>query len=767
MAIKALRSLATRRTLTRGVIAVAALCGVALWLLAVYLLSQSVQNASRFTNLLPWVMAINIAGLGVMVMLIAGRLAHLVRAWRERVTGSRLEARMVWMSGLLAIVPILVVFYFSVQFINRGIDSWFGGEIGEGLSNALNLSRTALDIRSREYLNRTERTAARVVTLDEDRIAQLNVLRKDIGALELAVLSADGRIMALSSDALTHNTESPATNDMLLRVMRGQSYLSLDPVSTGYYLVRIAVPLRGAAAGNDWQILSATFALERRLAELADVVDAASRQYGELTRARQPLKTGFILSLSLVLAASVLCAIYGAFWMARRLVKPIEDLVAGTRAVARGDLNTRLPLPAHDEMGLLVHSFNDMTQRLARAREEAAHSQQVVEAERANLAVILARLSSGVISLAPDLTVRVINTAAADLLHINVPACLDKPFAVSQPAGDKLVTQDSLTDQSLYAQFVAACRMYLDRDETEWREQFTLQAGTLRRVLICACTALPGDGLRGSSKIAGYVLVLDDVTELLQAQRDAAWGEVARRLAHEIKNPLTPIRLSAERLRHKLLPSMNESDAQMLDRATNTIVQQVDAMKDMVNAFSQYARAPHMNVSHFSLNELLSQIVDLYRVQNPLLTMQMHLDPRLPDIEADRDRVRQIIHNLITNSIEAFEGHTGGELHLRTAAVDHTHGPMAEITLVDSGPGFASEVLGRMFEPYVTTKSKGTGLGLAIVKKIVEEHGGRIEAENRREGGALVRIELPITAAARANTVTRDTQRGDGKRERA
>lgn len=741
-----------KRTFKRGAIAGAALLGVALWLFAVYLLSQSVQNATRFTNLLPWVLGINVAGLAVMVMLIAGRLAQLLRAWRGRVTGSRLEARMVWMSGLLAIVPILIVFYFSVQFINRGIDSWFGGGIGDGLNNALNLSRTALDIRSREYLNRAERMAERIAMLSEDPLAQLNVLRKEAGALEVAVFSADGRVMALSSDALTHTPESPATNEMLLRVMRGQSYLSLDPVSAGYYLVRIAVPLHATGAGNDWQILSTTFALERRLAELADVVDAASRQYAELTRARQPLKTGFILSLSLVLAATVLGTIYGAFWMARRLVKPIEDLVAGTRAVARGDLGTRLPLPAHDEIGVLVHSFNDMTQRLAHAREEAAHSQQVVEAERANLAVILARLSSGVISLAPDFTVRVVNAAAAELLHIDVPMHIGQPLRAAN-------------DDSLYAQFVAVCRAHLDGDDTEWREQFSLQSDTVRRVLICACTALSGDGAGG--KIAGYVLVFDDVTELLQAQRDAAWGEVARRLAHEIKNPLTPIRLSAERLRHKLLPAMNSADAQVLERATHTIVQQVDAMKDMVNAFSQYARAPHMNVSHFSLNELVTQVAELYRAQNPLLSVQLQLDPQLPEIHADRDRIRQILHNLMTNSIEACEGSHHGEILLHTARVELAAGPVVEIILQDSGSGFADEVLGRMFEPYITTKSKGTGLGLAIVKKIVEEHGGRIEAENRREGGALVRIELPIMAAARDSSVLRDPQRGDGRSARA
>jgi nitrogen fixation/metabolism regulation signal transduction histidine kinase len=339
-------------------------------------------------------------------------------------------------------------------------------------------------------------------------------------------------------------------------------------------------------------------------------------------------------------------------------------------------------------------------------------------------------------------------------LHIDALAGIDQPFTAPD-------------DHSLYAQFVTACRAHLDRDETEWREQFTLQTDTVRRVLICACTALSGDTDRVTGGTAGYVLVFDDVTELLQAQRDAAWGEVARRLAHEIKNPLTPIRLSAERLRHKLLPGMSQADGQILERATNTIVQQVDAMKDMVNAFSQYARTPQMNVGAFSLNELITQVADLYRAQNPLLSLHTALDPALPDIEADRDRVRQVLHNLLTNSIEAHEGHPQGEIHIHTALLMRPAGAVAEITVADSGPGFAPEILGRMFDPYVTTKTKGTGLGLAIVKKIVEEHGGRIEAENRRDGGALVRVELPMKAAARANSTQRDAQRGDGRRVRA
>jgi len=724
----------------RNLIAVLTVGGVLLWLIAVYLLSQSVQNATSLTSLLPWVLVVNIAGLSALIVLVLMRIAQLLRARREHVVGSRLQVRMVWMSALLAIVPLTIVFYVSVQFINRGIDSWFGSEIGPGLENALTLSREAIDLRSREYLVRVQQAVSlldqRVQLPDESATAELDAARKRIGAIELSVLAADGRVLSSSSDALSPLSMSRPAAETLARVLRGESTLSLDPVETGNYLVRIAVPLditltqpHGATAGHGWRVLNATFVLERRMAQLADVVEAASRQYAELRRSRAPLKRGFTLTLSLVLATTALSAVYGALWVARRMVKPIEDLVAGTRAVARGDFGTRLQLTSNDEMGVLVHSFNDMTQRLSRAREDADRSQQAVETERANLAVILARLSSGVISLAPALSVRVMNTTAAAMLHVDVNDCLQQPFAI-----------DHAPTRSLYAQFISACRARLDAGDSEWREQFTLRDDTTQRVLICACTALPRD----AGQEGGYVMVFDDITALLQAQRDAAWGEVARRLAHEIKNPLTPIRLSAERLRHKLLPQMNEAGRDLLDRATHTIVQQVDAMKDMVNAFSQYARAPHMHLRHFSLNELVMEVVELYRAENPLLDFMLHLDQRVGEIEADRDRLRQVLHNLISNSLEAFEAGKQGEITVSTRLDITTPTPLVELQVADSGPGFAPELLGRVFEPYITTKPKGTGLGLAIVKKIVEEHGGHIDAENGPLGGAQVRMQWPL-----------------------
>jgi nitrogen fixation/metabolism regulation signal transduction histidine kinase len=451
---------------------------------------------------------------------------------------------------------------------------------------------------------------------------------------------------------------------------------------------------------------------------------------------------------------SLLASVYGAFFFSRRLVAPIQDLVAGTRAVAKGDFDTRLPTPSRDEIGFLVNSFNDMTQRLSAARRQASLSQALVEAERANLEVILARLSTGVVSLESDLRIRTANQAAGAILNADL----------ENRVGELL--PDAVQDNPLLQQFVDVARVHLNAGETEWREQIVLRGEVGRRVLTCACTTLPGD----DDHAPGFVVVFDDITALLQAQRDAAWGEVARRLAHEIKNPLTPIQLSAERLRRKYLPTMSSDEAQILDRATHTIVQQVEAMKEMVNAFSDYARAPDMDIVPFSMERLAQEVVELYRAQGGDIEIRLSIDSSLPDVEADVGRVRQILHNLIRNSIEALESSgNGGNGHIDVSVKGgELQGIKAvEIVVSDNGPGFQTGSVSQIFDPYVTTKPKGTGLGLAIVKKLVEEHAGTIEAENSEEGGAVIRIQLPVNEAGREAMLAVLPRRTEKRRERA
>ena len=744
----------------RIVVSVLILIGSGLWVAALLMMAQTVEQSAHFSDLHPFIVGVNVAGLLVLLILIGGRLAQLMRDWRRRVVGSRLEARMVWMSATLAMVPLLLVFYFSVVFLNRGIDSWFHVEIRAGLEDALTLSRAALDMRMREYLERTQTIASELSSDEADPVRVLDELRQSKEALEVTLLGANSRIIAASSERVGEIVPTAASDELIMQVRQGRKFVTLDPLAGGGYLVRTAVQVPRVRPGEEVRMVIATYAIERRLGELADTVESAYQRYGEKARLREPLKDSFTLTLTLVLLLSLFAALYGAFWSARRLVRPIQDLVAGTRAVAKGDLDTRLPLTSHDEMGVLVHSFNDMTKRLARTREEARRSQQAVEAERTNLAVILARLSTGVISVAPDRTIRTVNQAAAAILAVDAEGCVGKPLA------------DARTGSTLFTQFESACSSHLDAGQTEWREQFVLQGESTRRVLMCACTALSGEDLAS----AGFVIVFDDITALLQAQRDAAWGEVARRLAHEIKNPLTPIQLSAERIRRKLLGSMSPEQAQVLDRATHTIVQQVEAMKEMVNAFSEYARAPDMDVSRFDLNQLITEVAELYRAQGSggaattERRPQLQLDPQLKEIEADRGRLRQILHNLLANAIEALEGMAASgvkpAVRIETRRIERAGTSVAEIVVEDNGPGFRPDVIGQVFDPYVTTKPKGTGLGLAIVKKIVEEHGGKIEADNARTGGARVRIELPLVATDRSGIPSRE-RRALTRRERA
>jgi len=722
--------------------------GIALWLVALYLLASAAQNSAMFENWLPWIVVVNGAGLVTLFVLLAGKLFRLVREYRRHAPGSRLKARTVAIFSALAVAPILVVYYFSLQFLNRGIDSWFEVEVSQGLRDTRELSRAALDVRVREFLQNTEAVARSLSSLpDFDLVGPLDRARRESTALEFTVLGAQTRILATSSDRPMDSVPLPATDEMMLQVRRGRPYVNLDTDAQGGYVIRAAAPLN--ANGNPGgRVLIAMYPVPEQLSELADTVQRSYTQYANLVQLRRPLKSTFVLILTFVVLLSLIAAVYGAFFAAQRLVKPVQDLIAGTRAVARGDYDTQLPLPSRDELGFLVTSFNDMTKRLARARVETRRSQQAVEAERAGLAVILARLSTGVVSLEADLTVRTANQAASAILGVDLENVVGKRF------------DEGVSDGALYVQFLAAVTARLDPDRLDWREQIELLSDSGKRVLMCACTALPND-----LGAAGMVLVFDDITTLLQAQRDAAWGEVARRLAHEIKNPLTPIQLSAERMRRKFLGSMNAQDAQILERATHTIVAQVDAMKQMVNAFSEYARAPDLQFARFDLNQLITEVVDLYRAQDGSADLKLQLDPDLPEIIADRVRIRQILNNLVMNSFEALEGRDGGGIEIETRVVEDGGKSVASIVVADNGPGFQRDLIGTVFEPYVTSKPKGTGLGLAIVKKIVEEHGGRIEADNPRLGGARVRILLPLGEGGRSLGL-REPRISEQRRER-
>jgi PAS domain S-box-containing protein len=728
-----------------------ALLWSAIGLGAFLLLAKSVQNSSAFGRLQLWILVVDACAVIALTGLLARKLWRLVRDYRRHVPGSRLTARTVGIFGALVVAPLLIVYLSSLEFINVGIDSWFKVEVKQGLSDAVGLSRAALDLRMREYSARTQVLAEALSRTSADNVqARLDEERRASHALEVVLFAPNERILASSAENPLESLPSQPPADLVRQVEQHLPYVSLEPQAGGSYLIRTAAALGDANDSRGLRFVAAVYPVPAQLAALAEAVQSSYSQYGDLAAMREPLKDSFRLTLTLVLLLAMLAAIYGAIFSAQRLVRPVQDLIEGTRAVGKGDFATRVPLPSRDEMGFLVHSFNDMTRRLRRARAEATHSQQAVERERERLAIILARLSTGVLAIDRNMVVRNANEAAGAILGTDLSAAIGRALPELAAGNERL------------GQFVAALAVRFAGGREEWREQIDLDSSAGRRTLMCACTPLPGE-----DSDMGFVIVFDDITALLQAQRDAAWGEVARRLAHEIKNPLTPIQLSAERLRRRLLSGMSERDAEILERGTRTIVQQVETMQQMVNAFSEYARAPEMNITRFSLNQLVTEVADLYRSQAPRTRIRLDLDEHIEGIEADRGRVRQILNNLVTNALEALEGVATPQLEITSRLETTVDGAYAAVTVCDNGPGFQRELLGRVFDPYVTSKPKGTGLGLAIVKKIIEEHGGHIDADNRPEGGARVRVVLPVKDSTRSATGGGRERREQLRRERA
>ncbi|HEX5339515.1 MAG TPA: ATP-binding protein [Gammaproteobacteria bacterium] len=723
--------------------------GILVMLMSLILLSKSTQNSADFENMHLWLLLLNVIAALVLLVVIGYNLYRLIRQYRHNVTGSRLTSRLVVMFVVLAIAPVLLVYGFSIQFINRGIDSWFDVRVEHALSDAIELSRTALQTRVHDLLERTRQLSDQIaVTGKRELPIQLDALRRQSGATELTLLSGlDGHIIASSTGQVGTLIPDLPNQEVLMQVRAGSIYVGLDPVGDNGLHIRAVVPV---AAGGLWwrpEILQAMYPVADQQSGLANRVQNAYSHYRELTVLRKPLKYSFMGTLSLVLFLSILMAVWIAFVAARKLVEPIQNLVEGTRAVARGDFSTRLPMPSHDEVGYLVSSFNEMTQRLAEANDAARRSRQQVENERSYLGAVLGRLSSGVISFNAALVLKTANPAAGQILGTDLHRHLGKSLA------------PLAAEQSLLGQFVAICRGHLEAQQREWREEMVLSGDGGRRILMVSCTALPSAG----ESPPGHVMVFDDLTVLIEAQRDAAWGEVARRLAHEIKNPLTPIQLAAERIRRRYLGELKGEQAELLDRATHTIVQQVEAMKSMVNAFSEYARSPQLEFAPLDLNALVREVVELYRSREAGMHIELKLDAGLPNIHLDSGRIRQMLHNLFKNALEALEGRDKPWMRISTHHFHRGMEDMAEIVVEDNGPGFNAEILGKAFEPYVTSKPKGTGLGLAIVKKLAEEHGGSIRAQNAPEGGAQLVIRLPLSEDARNSALL--GWRSNGRRE--
>ncbi len=705
--------------------------GLVVGLAGLVLLTQAVQNSAAFGRWHNTILIANAVGALALLGVIAVKLAGLLRDRRRQVPGAALKLRMLGAFAAIAAGPVVIVFLVAVQFLHRGIETWADDRIASGLEQSLRLARSALDAELRDCLRRTQGVAVGLAGVTSvDMYGALSELRRGAGAREMTVFARNYRIVATSADGLIGRMPELPSEDVLLQLPRDGRYVGLEPMGNDRLRVRVAVMLGPSVdASGDILILQAIYPVDEQLGALAESVQGTYTRFGEMVFLREPLETSFTVALFVALLLALSAALYGAFVFARRLVAPIRSLVDGTRAVAAGRLDTRLPVTGADDFSSLVASFNEMTAQLAAAGAQATLHATQVERARASLATVLARLTSGVIAIDSQGRLRVANEAAASILHPRL----------AEAAGRTL--EELGADHPQLAAFVAACAECTRESPGGWREQIVLSSeGAGRRVLMCSASPLPDEP--GGPQ--GYVLVFDDITAMLQAQREAAWGEVARRLAHEIKNPLTPIQLSAERIRRRYLGSLPEEDSDLLDRATHTIVQQVEAMRDMVNAFSEYARAPELSFSPLDLNRLVREIADLYHgPQQPDLALD--LDPGLASIEADAVRLRQLLHNLLRNAGEALEGSAQPRVTIQTRQMQGGGAPSVEIRVTDNGPGFDPDLLDRIFDPYVTSKMRGTGLGLAIVRRLVEEHGGTIAAENLAGGGASIRVTLPVS----------------------
>ncbi|MFV2031992.1 MAG: ATP-binding protein [Gammaproteobacteria bacterium] len=715
---------------------------VILLMVSLYSISDATSNSATFGKYYSWLVFFNAIGLVALLGLIVYNVYKLIVQYRLKAVGSRLTTRLISVFVLLTIIPVSIVYYFSLSFLHRSIDSWFDVGIETALEDSLKLGRSALDLRKREALNKTLQIASEINDVgDELLIVYIDEARERLNANELTLVDHNQSILASSSIDSTALPSALSLTDVGELGAENQ-YLNLEDSPVYGLGIRIVVLVPSSDATENAKTLQALFPFTDRLNELTKGVQGAFEQYKELAVLRNPLKTSFTLALSVIWLLSVLSAIWLAFIAARKLVSPINDLVEGTKSVAAGDYEKQLTVEGSDELGILLHSFNIMTRKIAKSRAEAEQSQRMEAVQKNYLESVMEHISSGVLTLDETGFIKRGNPAACSIFGI------ESYFFTEQ------YVDDVVREYPMMQRFFEVVQGHIENDQ-EWHEEVVIFGHSGRKILRVSGTSLQTH----SDNRKEQVIVVDDLTELIQAQKDSAWSEMARRLAHEIKNPLTPIQLSAERLQRKLSGEVAPDKQPMLDRYTQTIVQQVEAMKSMVNAFSDYARSPTQKPESLNLNQMLEAITILYDEDNTDVEIKLELDSSIPVIQGDAVRLRQLVHNLIKNSLETIE--QSGWIKLQTRSVHESGRQYAELSIEDSGGGIADEIADNLFEPYVTTKTSGSGLGLAIVKKIVDEHGGMVWTEKGSQGGARFIVRFPLLSQMNDETSADDDSKKD------
>jgi nitrogen fixation/metabolism regulation signal transduction histidine kinase len=689
--------------------------------IGLFLLATATENTELFARGYDTLLVINVALVAVLMAIVGWQLWRLRRNYSRGVFGSRLGARLVLLFALVAVLPGALVYAVSVQFLGRSIESWFDVRVDRALEGGLALGRNALDYLIRETTNRATQIADQVADPPGPVAVALSRATEQAGVTEAALFNASGGVLAVAGAGSGPVSPEPPPPQALRRARLQQPTSSIDQQAGGGIRLRVVVPVNSADRREPLKLLQVIEPVPRRLAQEIEKAEAGFRDYQEISYSRGALKRLYALTLTLTLLLALTTALGLAVVLSERFSAPLGLLAAGTRAVAQGDFTRRQPVTSRDELGILTESFNAMTAQLADANARNEESRRAIETTRAYLESILGNLSSGVLAFDDRTRLRTANPSASVILQ--QPLAELSGLALAE-WGRKLPALAPLAE--LVAEGFRGAR------EGQWQREAQVGVASLSRTLLMRGSRLPGTP-------HGYVLVFDDVSELVQAQRDAAWAEVARRLAHEIKNPLTPIQLSAERLAVKLEGRLEGADLETLKRGTQTIVNQVSAMKHMVDDFAVYARQPRPGqLQPVDLSALLLDVLALYDNLRPHVALDLPAAPVV--VQGEPTRLRQVLHNLLQNALDAQADRADPSYAI---SIEIAEGE-ARLSVADRGPGFPADVIAHAFEPYVTTKPKGTGLGLAIVRKIVEEHAGRVLIANLEPGGARVTVALPV-----------------------
>jgi nitrogen fixation/metabolism regulation signal transduction histidine kinase len=692
-----------------------------------FLLATASANTELFARRYDLLLLLNGAMVVLLMLIVGYQLLRLRRNLKRGRFGSRLAVRLVFLFALVAVLPGALVYAVSVQFLGKSIESWFDVRVDSAMEGGLNLGRSALDYLLKETGNKAGQIA---LTMSEAGAAgvtaRLNRAAEQAGVYEASLFTSTGSVLAVAGMGGSTAPPEPPPAQALRRARLQQTFSAIEQAPEGVLRLRVVVPVNSDDRLEPLKVLQVVEPVPKGLAQEIEKVQAGSRDYQEILFSRQALKRLYALTLTLTLLLALTSALGLAVVLSERFAAPLGLLAEGTRAVAQGDFTRRQPVTSRDELGVLTESFNTMTSQLADAHQRAEESRRAIETTRAYLESILGNLSAGVLAFDDRYRLRTANASAAVILQ--------------QPLAE--LTGTALSDWGRKLPALApfaglVAEGFRTSRDGQWQKQAELGVATLTRALLLRGSRLP------VTPVAGYVVVFDDVTDLAQAQRDAAWAEVARRLAHEIKNPLTPIQLSAERLEMKLAPKLDAADQETLRRGAQTIIAQVAAMKQMVDDFAIYARQPRPGtIQSVDLPALLLDVLALYDNLRPHVALSLPSGPLI--IQGEPTRLRQVFHNLLQNAIDA----QSDVVDPRYDIALESRGGEIVLSFGDAGAGFAADVLHRAFEPYVTTKAKGTGLGLAIVKKILEEHHGRVELANQTPHGARVTLVFPSPKAA-------------------